>query len=229
MGEGQDPTLSIAAAGGALVSGMMKSGMSVGVGWGRTLHSMLSFIAGASLDDVRIISLLGGISAVHRFNPAEFAWRFAELFRGEGYLVPAPVLVDSPETKRALIERCGIGEVFDQANDLDLALLSVGGIAGTATSFRTGHLSEQERLDLLNAGAVGDLLYNFIDAEGRVLDHPINARTISVDLGRLGNARQKVLISGGPEKVRALRGTIAALKPTVLVTDDRTADALLKS
>ncbi|MFC4668533.1 sugar-binding transcriptional regulator [Seohaeicola nanhaiensis] len=224
---GSDPTLSIAAAAGAHVSGLMKSGMSVGVGWGRTLHSMLPFIEGRTLEDVRIISLLGGISAARRFNPAEFAWRFAELFQGEGYLVPAPALVDSAETRAALIERCGIGEVFEMAAALDMALISVGGIAAEATSFRTGHLSEAERRDLIGAGAVGDVFYNFIDAEGRVIDHAVNARTISVDLADVARARERVLISGGAEKVAALRGAITALKPTCLVTDEKTAEALL--
>ena len=228
VAEGADPTLSIAAAAGAHVSTLMRSGMTVGVGWGRTLHSMLSFIEGQTLDDVRVISLLGGISQVRHFNPAEFAWRFAELFQGEGYLVPAPALVDGPATRDALIERCGIGEVFAMARDLDLAILSVGGLTASATSFRTGHLSERERLELQAAGAVGDLLYNFIDAGGRRIEHPVNERTISVDVAGLAKAKERVLISGGAEKVAALRGAIELVRPTALITDEATARLLLQ-
>jgi deoxyribonucleoside regulator len=97
----------IAAAAGAFVTAAMRDNIIVGVGWGQTLHQTLPFIKGATLQGVRVISLLGGIAAARRFNPAEFAWQFAELFQGEGFLVPAPALVDSPETKHALLERCG--------------------------------------------------------------------------------------------------------------------------
>ena len=102
-----DPVKVIAAAAGSFISSEMRPGMTVGVGWGRTLYNTLPFIVGQTLENFRVVSLLGGIAAARRFNPAEFAWQFAELFQGEGFLIPAPAVVDSPETKHALLERCG--------------------------------------------------------------------------------------------------------------------------
>ncbi|CUX58414.1 Deoxyribonucleoside regulator [Agrobacterium fabrum str. J-07] len=224
-----DPTKVIAAAAGAYINSAMQSGMTVGVGWGRTLHNTLPFIAGKTLEDFKVVSLLGGIAAARRFNPAEFAWQFAELFQGEGFLIPAPALVDSPETKRALLEKCGLAEIFEMASDLDIAIISVGGIATITTSYRIGHISETERKALVSAGAVGDILYNFIDVEGRLVDHPVNKRAISIDLEQLRRARSRVLASGGREKVQSLLGAINVIRPTVLITDEMTARELLKT
>jgi DNA-binding transcriptional regulator LsrR (DeoR family) len=224
---GSDPTRVIAAAGGAFINASIRSGMTIGVGWGRTLHNTLPFIAGKAVDDLRVVSLLGGIAAARRFNPTEFAWRFAELFQGEGYLIPAPALVDSAATKTALIERCGLSDIFDMADNLDMAIVSVGGIATITTSYRIGHISEQDREGLIKAGAVGDILYNFLDIAGNLVDHPVNERAISVKISQLRRARERVLISGGREKIDALRGAMIALKPTVLITDEVTATALL--
>lgn len=221
-----DPVKVIAAAAGSFVDATVQSGMTVGVGWGRTLHSTLPFIPSRTLENLRVVSLLGGIAAARRYNPAEFAWAFAELFQGEGFLVPAPALVDSPETKRALLDRCGLSATFDMADSLDLVLLSVGSIDTVATSYRAGHLTEPERRELGEAGAVGDVLYTFIDEAGRVVDHPVNRRVVAVELDRLARTPERVLVSGGPEKVRALRGAIAAIRPTVLITDEATARAL---
>lgn len=223
-----DPVKVIAAAAGNWISAAMRPGLTIGVGWGRTLYNSLNFIAGRTLEDLRVVSLLGGITAARRFNPAEFAWQFAELFQGEGFLVPAPALVDSPATKHALLERCGLAEIFRMAEKLDIVLVSVGSIDTITTSYRTGHLSEFERNTLIEAGAVGDLLYHFIDEEGRLVDHPVNARAMSVDLSWLGRAPERVLISGGPEKHRALRGAIRALNPTVFITDEATAARLVE-
>ena len=219
----EDPVRVIAAAAGNFLSGLMKSGMTVGVGWGRTLYNTLPFISGATLDDFRVVSLLGGIAAARRFNPAEFAWQFAELFQGEGYLVPAPAVVDSPETKHALLERCGLAAIFELADKLDVALLSVGGISTLTTSYRTGYISEAERRSLLEAGAVGDVLYNFIDAKGDLVDHEVNTRVISVNLTRLRRCPERVLISGGKDKRQALKAAIRTLQPTTLITDEQTA------
>jgi DNA-binding transcriptional regulator LsrR (DeoR family) len=224
-----DPVRVIAAAAGNFVSGLMKSGMTVGVGWGRTLYNTLPFITGATLNDFRVVSLLGGIAAARRFNPAEFAWQFAELFQGEGFLVPAPAVVDSPETKHALLERCGLAAIFEMADHLDVALLSVGGISTLTTSYRTGYISESDRRSLIEAGAVGDVLYNFIDKDGQPVAHDVNDRVISVALPRLRRAPERVLISGGREKRVALAAAIRTVAPTTLITDEQTARHLAGS
>ena len=223
----EDPVKVIAAAAGNFISGLMKSGMTVGVGWGRTLYNTLPFITGETLDDFRVVSLLGGIAAARRFNPAEFAWQFAELFQGEGFLIPAPAVVDSAETKHALLERCGLSAIFEMATKLDVALLSVGGITNLTTSYRTGYITEADRRSLIDAGAVGDVLYNFIDENGDLVAHDVNNRVISVNLPLLRRTAERVLISGGKEKRIALRAAIKILNPSTLITDEQTAKALM--
>ena len=222
-----DPTKAIASIAGQFISNYVQSDMKIGVGWGRTLYSTLPHIRGSDLEKIRVISLLGGISQAKRFNPAEFAWQFTELFNGEGYLVPAPALVDSAETKHALLEHCGINQIFELADDLDVALLSAGGIEGITTSYRLGHVSEAERQSLIAAGAVGDLLYNFISEDGDLVDHNVNTRVISIGIDRLKNAKDRILISGGKEKVKVLLGCLRLVKPTVFITDEITAKAIL--
>jgi len=223
----EDPVKVIAAAAGNFISSQMKSGMTVGVGWGRTLYNTLPFITGETLEDFRVVSLLGGIAAARRFNPAEFAWQFAELFQGEGFLIPAPAVVDSAETKHALLERCGLSAIFEMATKLDVALLSVGGITNLTTSYRTGHITEADRRSLIDAGAVGDVLYNFIDENGKLVAHDVNERVISVNLPILRRTAERVLISGGREKRVAVRGAIKILNPTTFITDEQTAKALV--
>ena len=222
-----DPTKAIASIAGQFISNYVQSDMKIGVGWGRTLYSTLPHIRGSDLEKIRVISLLGGISQAKRFNPAEFAWQFTELFNGEGYLVPAPALVDSAETKHALLEHCGINQIFELADDLDVAFLSAGGIEGITTSYRLGHVSEAERQSLIAAGAVGDLLYNFISEDGDLVDHNVNTRVISIGIDRLKNAKDRILISGGKEKVKVLLGCLRLVKPTVFITDEITAKAIL--
>ncbi|MGQ0564725.1 MAG: sugar-binding transcriptional regulator [Gemmobacter sp.] len=221
-----DPVRVIAAAAGSFISGLMKSGMTVGVGWGRTLSNTLPFITGATLEDFRVVSLLGGIAAARRFNPAEFAWQFAELYQAEAFLIPAPAVVDSPETKHALLERCGLAAIFEMADKLDVALLSVGGITTLTTSYRTGYITESDRRSLIEAGAVGDILYNFIDEAGEIVAHDVNDRAISANPLRLRRTPERVLISGGREKRVAMRAALRTLSPTTLITDEQTARSL---
>lgn len=225
--EDGDPTRVIASAAGAYVSQLMTHNLTVGVGWGRTLHNMLRFVESRALDGVRVISLLGGIAQARRFNPAEFAWQFAELFHAEGFLIPAPAIVDSHQTKHALLEHCGLEQILHMAESCDAALLSCGGISTLTTSYRVGHVSEAERQSMIEAGAVGDVLYNFLDERGKLVDHPVNDRSIAMPIDRLARIPNKVLLSGGVEKTAIMLAALRALRPKTLITDEISARRLL--
>jgi DNA-binding transcriptional regulator LsrR (DeoR family) len=222
-----DPIPVISARTGAFLSEAMRPGMRVGVGWGRTLFSTLSYINPKTLPDFKVISLLGGVGVARQINPAEFAWRFAQAFQGDGYLIPAPAVVDSVETRIALIERCGLHEIFTMADDLDAVLLSIGGIRSATTFYRGGYLKETQREELIERGAVGDVLFHPFDVNGRIVDHPINSLVMSVDVERLRKAPMRILTSGGPEKIEALIGAMKLLAPTVLITDEESARRII--
>jgi len=224
-----DPTKPIAAATGQFVSEFLQPGMKIGVGWGKTLHQALHFISDRQIPDISVVSLLGGIVKAKQYNPTEFAWQFSRLLQSECFLLPAPALVDSIETKRTLIERCGLSEIFDVARSLDTVLLSVGGMTADATAYRFGYFSDQDRLSLIKAGAVGDLLYYFYGIDGRLVDHPTNERVMAIPIESLAAAQNRILTSGGPNKVDAIIGGIRMVKPTVFITDEVTASAMLKA
>lgn len=222
-----DPIPAIAARTGGYVSEAMKAGMRVGVGWGHTLFSSLQFLSARPLADFKVISLLGGVGVARHSNPAEFAWRFAQIFQGDGYLIPTPAVVDSMETKVALVERCGLQEIFRLADRLDAVLVSVGGIASATTFYRGGFLKEADREELVARGAVGDLLFHFFDRNGDLVDHPVNRLVMSVEVDRLRRAPLRILTSGGEEKTGALLGAMNLIRPTVLITDEESARRIL--
>jgi deoxyribonucleoside regulator len=118
--------------------------------------------------------------------------------------------------------------VFAHAKDMKMALLSVGDMTAQSTSFRFGFLSEEDRSSLLRRGAVGDLLYNFFDAEGKIIDHPINTRVMSMPVDRLRAVPKRVIASGGLGKVDALMGAIKLVNCNVLITEEGTARELIR-
>jgi DNA-binding transcriptional regulator LsrR (DeoR family) len=71
-------------------------------------------------------------------------------------------------------------------------------------------------------------MFNFLDAEGNSIDHPINRRVMSVDLDTLKKARHIVLSSGGAHRALAIRATIKRIGCNTLITDEGAAKALLQ-
>jgi DNA-binding transcriptional regulator LsrR (DeoR family) len=139
----------------------------------------------------------------------------------------APAVVDSPETREALIERCGLDDVLRRAERLDIALVSVGAMTPASTAFRVNLIAEEERRALAKMGAVGELLCNFFDRDGRLVDHPVNRRIMSIPVEQLRRVPTRIIASGGRDKVESLLGSINLIGYNVLMTNEATARELL--
>jgi DNA-binding transcriptional regulator LsrR (DeoR family) len=221
-----DPTAPIAAALGDHVSAILGNDMKIGLGWGRTLNRSLEYLSERSLKGLSVVSLIGGVTHFVHDNPAEFPSAFARAFAADCYLIPSPALVDSPATKAALIERCGLKSVYDFADGLDAVVVSVGSLGPEASIARFALISDADRKALREYGGVGELLCNVFDGEGRIVDHPLNQRVMSVPLEAARAAPIRVLAAGGAQKLAAIRGALKLLRPTTFVTDAATARKL---
>jgi deoxyribonucleoside regulator len=219
---------SIGAAAGMYVTEQLKDNMCLGVGWGATLHDSLQTLSPKEFQNVEVVSLLGGVVQARRFNPSEFAWQFANIVGADCYLLTAPAIVDSPETKLALVERCGLSQVLSRVDKMDMALLSVGTMSALSTNFRFGLFADEERQSLTRAGAVGDMLFNFFDRNGALVKHAINERVMSTPIDKLRKVPKRVLISGGSDKIEALAGGIKLVNANVLITNEEAARALVE-
>ena len=217
----------IGAATGAFLEGVLTDGMTVGLGWGRTLSSSLAHIPPRVFNKMTVVSLIGSLTRAALFNPSEFAWRFADRLGAECYMMAAPVYAPDPRTREALVQHPGIAEIFNRANSLDLAIVSAGDLSPNSTMSKYGLLEREEITQLTKAGAVGDILCRFIDGAGHVLSHPLNERVISASPDMLHSARRIILASGGWEKSAAVKSTLLLLEPEVLITDSEVAETLL--
>ena len=200
----------------------------IGVGWGRTLTASLASFRPARRERVKVVSLLGGVVEAHHINPIEYTWRLASQLGAECYLFLAPLLVDSRETKRSLIEKCGLKTLFERAENMDIAVVSCGDIGPRSTSLSRDFIAPETLSELVAAGCVCDTMCNFLDAEGRNVDHPIRDRVMAIDLETVRKARHIVLVSGGAHRASAIRATIRRIGCNTLITDEGAARALLK-
>ncbi len=82
---------------------------------------------------------------------------------------------------------------------------------------------------LLRKGAVGDIALRYYDAQGECIESEINDRIIGMSLEQIKQVPKVVGISGGPDKVSAIRAALRGEIVNVLITDSVTAEALLES
>lgn len=212
---------------GEYIADRLDRNITIGLGWGKTLSSTLDSIPQQDSIGVSVVSLLGGLTKVSAFNPSEFAWRLGDRLSAECLLMAAPVFAPDAQTRDALMTHPGIKEVFRRSEQLDLAIISVGDLSPSSTFVKYGLLEKDEIASLERAGAIGDVLCRFIDADGEIVEHQVNDRVIAVHPETLRSARKVVLASGGWQKISVFKAAMKLLNPSIIVTDELVAERLL--
>ena len=76
--------------------------------------------------------------------------------------------------------------------------------------------------------AVGDVLCHFLDQDGQLIPSPIEDRLISTPLARLREMPNVVGLAAGADKIEAIRAVLRGGYLDILITDEVTANLLLK-
>ena len=217
----------IGAAAGEFLNGALADGMSVGVGWGRTLRLSLRSLERRPLRKLSVVSLIGGLTRGAAVNPHETASHLADLLDAQCYYIAAPALTDSQATRDLLGNQPMIKDVFARARKVDLAFVSVGEITPQSTIMQVQLITEEEGRSLKKSGAVGDLCVHWLDEFGNIVDHPLNKRAVAISPNDLKSIPTVIAASGGSDKVRALHGALHAGLIGMIITDEATAVSVL--
>ena len=215
-------------AAGEYLSARIGAGDVIGVGWGRTMQAAISHIARRPVARTAVVSLLGGLTHLAPLNPAGAAAELAGRLDAECYVLPVPVFADKPSDRDVFMGQRSIKDVLLWARRASIAVLSVGSFSRDNPIADFGFIRAHEWDELEEAGAVGDILGHFINAEGKLVDHPINRRACSLPIEDLIAIPNIVMVSGGREKEAVLSAALKFVKVTTLVTDEDCARSLLQ-
>jgi DNA-binding transcriptional regulator LsrR (DeoR family) len=195
---------------------------SIGVGHGRTLAAVADALPRLARPKARFVSILGSLTRHSTANPFDVIYRFAERTGGDGYFIPAPFFVDSVDDAEIFRGQRVVQSVLDLARKTDLVLVGIGNLRNAPAIY------ESERKTLAALGVVGELLGQFLDAEGRVVDCDMAQRAISLRLEAL-RGRPVIGIAEGLDKAVAIRATLRSGLLSGLITDEATAGAVLSA
>jgi DNA-binding transcriptional regulator LsrR (DeoR family) len=201
---------------------------SIGVGWGATLHETVKQMTGANEPEMRVRSLMGGLTRGSEINTFEIVRSFAKVLNAKCHYFAAPIYAGSEEAHAVIMAQPVFQEFLREGSNVDLSFLSVGDVTGRSLQVRYGLPQQTDISELVAMGAVGDLLGRYLDAEGSPVHHPLNRQVISPDLIAYRGIPTRILASGGPHKRAILLAALRASLATAIVTDAESARFLLK-
>jgi DNA-binding transcriptional regulator LsrR (DeoR family) len=199
----------------------------IGMGHGRTLAACVEYLPRTTSNDVRFVSLLGGLTRRFSANPHDVIHRLAERTGAEAYVMPVPFFANSVEDRDVLFNQRGVREIFDLASSADLLLVGIGTVEREASLVATGMIEKGELEEIKNGGGAGELLGHFFDDKGQPIETSLSNRTFTLSRENLKN-RRTVAVAGGKVKARAIRAVLESRFLSGLITDEKTAQTLME-
>lgn len=216
---------SIAKAAAQYIEGHVKPNCYINVGYGDTVSRTMSKLISSLEVPVSLVTLSGGVSC------------YTSSIAGTGkndpskptpniYFVPSPLILSSAEMAESLWKEKSVSEVMDMAKLAHITVTGIGAVDATATIFKDNMISQNELVLLKMNGAVGDILSQFYDKDGNMIETELHNRLISTKLEVLKNMDNVIGVAGGESKVDAIHAALTGGYFDVLITDEKTAASL---
>ena len=179
----------------------------------------------------RVVEMLGGVGQPTVQHEATTATeRFARLTDAEPVFLRVPGVAPSVEVRDAILANDPFArQALDALDELDIALVGIGN-ATVVSPLVAGDnfFTEEEFAHARELGAVGEINLRFMDENGRPIDCDLDPHVVGVTLEQLRRADQRIAVSGGESKHRALLAAVRGGWINVLVTDEESAEYLVE-
>jgi lsr operon transcriptional repressor len=214
--------------GAQFMSTHLRPGGTLGVGWGDTVSRVITSTNFGAVGPVHMVTLTGGVKGYLQTILSSKGEGGAEAEATTATIIPTPIVASTPRLAAALKAEPAIQQVLKQACDVEQAIVGVGTPAADATIVQMGYLGPDDARRLRDRGIVGDILGQFFDASGTVVNLPIHERRIGIELSDLASIPKVVGVAGGLHKAEAILGALRGGFLDVLVTNELVALRLLE-
>jgi DNA-binding transcriptional regulator LsrR (DeoR family) len=227
---GESLRRSLGRAGATFLEDVMRPGVRIGLGMGRTLAQIPSFLElERSSDGCIFQEMVGGAGRTDLgFDTYNVSYTLARICGGRTAHIFAPVVTESAEMRDMLMKDPQIAAALEEAAQSDIALIGIGDVSDDMLLLQLGDCDEEQIDVLRQKGAVGDIIGHFFDLEGQPVPCAVDDRLVALPLEKLCDIPLTVAVAGGLGKTEAILGALRTGCLDVLVTDSGTARAVVE-
>lgn len=198
-----------------------------GIAWGNTLSFATRSITPSPRHNLEIVSMMGGLPRGSDVNSFEITTRLADLYGASRTYLTAPLYASTEESRDTIMVQEVFQEVLTKIRRADAVAVGLGDTSKRSLLVRDGLPKDIRAADLRDAGAVGDMLGYFVDADGQFVDHPIVRRVIGINPFDLRAMPNVILAAGGKHKTRVIYAALRTGIFDVLVSEQGTVERVL--
>jgi DNA-binding transcriptional regulator LsrR (DeoR family) len=197
--------------------------------WGPTVLTFSRSLPRSSHPDLTITQMGGMIPTVpgrNALDPAVSA--AAETLSASADLIAAPLYVDNPTIREAIMSDSRIAATLEHARRADMYIFSVGQASTSGGLYQSGYVTKAEIDQLEHERAVGELCGLFYSLEGEPCGAELESRTVAISRDEIRAIPQRILVAVGASKAEAVFGAFAGGYATEAFLDAELARAVLE-
>ena len=207
----------------------LKDGDVIAITGGRAISEVVENLKSERSFDVKVVPLTGGVQGKFFTDVNNLVSKLAEKLGGQALVLHAPLFAESRQQRDMLMAMAATSEVLELSRSATIALVGIGSILATGSSYYDLHpLAKREREKLLADGVIAEFMAHLIHEDGTLADCELNRRLVAVEPKEIARCPRIIGVAAGEPKVRPIMAALNGHYITSLVTDEQTARAVLE-
>jgi DNA-binding transcriptional regulator LsrR (DeoR family) len=217
----------------------LESGSKIGIGGGRTARSLVDHLRPGELPELEIYPM-ESVGPVHVSANTIAANMAAISEQVSAFALPVPPLTSGTlDDARIILDYFltlePIAKVYDSLEELDVAIVGMASLSDPDSIERDASYYgvDLDIIESISERAVGNVLWQFFDENGNIVDSELHQRVISVTLDQLREMSRSpkktvIGIAGGKYKAGVIKAAIVGGFIDTIITDIDTGEQLLE-
>ncbi len=199
----------------------------IALGTGRVLRACIEQLTRMDCPQHRIVSLVGNIAPDGSASSYDVIIRIADTIKAPHYPMPLPVIAASIEERKVLQDQKPIRNILQLADQTDVTFVGIGHMCKDAPLEQDGFITRNELKSIVSQGAVGEIVGWIFDKKGNIIKDSINERVASAPI-KPDSEKLVFGVVAGKHKINAILGALQGKLINSLITNEYTAEQLLK-
>ncbi|MCJ8340258.1 MAG: sugar-binding transcriptional regulator [Pseudomonadales bacterium] len=217
------------AAAGVLLENL-KDGDIICITGGKGVGAVVDALNPSRKYDIEVVPATGCVQGKHYTDVNHVATQMAEKLGGRAYQIHAPLFAESIEQKDMLEGMRSVQDIMERARKATIAVVGVGSILVGDSSYYDLHpMAKGDQNEIVQSGAVGELLAHLLDEKGEVCSYELNSRLVAISPADLAKIPLTIGVASGENKVGPICAVLRGKHINALVVDETTANSVIEA
>lgn len=200
----------------------------IGVMSGRTIASISNYAHKLTREGLMFVPLVGNMGTQgNTWHANIIAENFARKAGGDYCLLNAPIVLQNKYTCELIKKEPSISQVLEKGSSCNIALVGIGEINLSSTSYLGGAFSESDIAELNSQNAAASICTSYVSNEGNIIHTNLTERSIGISLDALKDT-SIIAVSTGKEKAAATEAVLKSGYIDIFMTSMEMAQKLLQ-